>query len=175
MADVPDRLAHIPSGTRLTRLGSRRLQWMLLTLLAVAVAGCAALPGTGSTTTVILDGSVNGFESFSGMKMPPDATEVNVTVSADSAGGPIYLVGFDLPTDRVDQFCRDGQMSRPLRVVTIPQTTRKTFHYQGDSSSGVRIGAARLPTNVRIQREVFATGTHSPTAHVQVFAYAMGR
>jgi hypothetical protein len=66
-------------------------------------------------------------------------------------------------------------MSRPLRVVTIPQTTRKTFDYDGDSSSGVRIGEASLPSNVRIQRKVFATATHGSTAHVQVHAYAMAR
>jgi len=39
----------------------------------------------------------------------------------------------------------------------------ETFDYDGDSSTGVRVGEASLPSNVRIQREVFAAGT--PWSH----------
>lgn len=123
----------------------------------------------------MLDGSVGGFESFSGMELPDAASDIEITVSTGETNEPDYFVAFDLPTGQVDEFCRDGQMSRPLHVVTIPASVRETFNYQGDSSSGVRIGEASLPSNVRIQREVFATGTRSPVSHVNVHAYAIGR
>ncbi|MET0866309.1 MAG: hypothetical protein ABWZ98_18400 [Nakamurella sp.] len=149
---------------------------MLVTLLALA-AGCAV--GLHSepnhSTTDVVDESISGFEAFSGMTLPPAANDLDITASSDDAGRPNYLVTFELPTGQLDQFCRDGQMSRPLRVVTIPESTRETFDYAGDSSSGVRIGEASLPSNVAIQREVFATGTHGSVARVQVHAYAMGR
>lgn len=151
---------------------------MLIVLAALALcAGCTSDTGAGSTasTTTVLDGSVAGFESFSGMKLPDAATDIEITVTAGETAEPEYFAEFDLPTGDVDGFCRDGQMKRPLRIVTIPASLRETFDYDGDSSSGVRVGEASLPSNVRIQRQVFATGTHGPVSHVSVHAYAIGR
>ena len=161
-----------------TRPPGRLWRRSLVVLAALMVcAGCANDPGAGRTDagSIVLDGSVGGFESFSGMELPDAATDIEVTVTTGTTNEPDYFAAFDLPTSDVDAFCRDGQMSRPLHVVTISASLRETFDYDGDSSSGVRVGQASLPSNVRIQREVFATGTLGPVAHVVVHAYAIGR
>lgn len=125
-------------------------------------------PGTGPTL-----GSVAAFQAFSGLTIPSSAAEVAINVTVDAAGQPAYRVKFTLPSSGVDQFCRDGQMNRPLRVTTIPASFRQTFDYQGDSSTGVAIAEASLPSNVNIQRQVFAVDMSKATAKVQVYAYEL--
>ena len=171
-------MAEIPRGCASLALARKKVRALVVVLAVLIVsAGCSAVAGSDSVSTsaVVLDGTSSGFAAFSGMDLPDSATDVDIRVSTGETGQPDYLVAFDVPTDQVDSFCRHGQMSRPLRVLTIPESTRKTFGYDGGSSSGVRIGEASLPSNVRIQREVFATGTHGAISHVQVHAYAIGR
>lgn len=176
MAEIPPGHGCAPLAQAHTKLRSLVVLPVVLAVL-MASAGCTAVAGSSSVSSsaAVLDGTASGFAAFSGMELPDSATDVDIRVATGETGQPDYLVAFYVPTDQVDSFCRGGKMNRPLRVLTIPESTRKTFGYDGDSSSGVRIGDASLPSNVRIQREVFATGTHGSLSHVQVHAYALGR
>lgn len=148
--------------------------------LILVVAGCGggtgdrtpspSAPATGPTV-----GSVTGFQEFSGLTIPASAGDVDVRATVDSSGEPAYRVSFTLPSSELDQFCRRGQMNKPLRVVTIPADFRQTFSYEGDSSTGVAIAEASLPSNVSIQRMIFAVGTKTAASTVSVYAYTMPR
>ena len=146
--------------------------------LILAVAGCGGgtgdrTPSPSAPTTGPTVGSVPGFEEFSGLTIPSTASDVDVRATVDSAGQPAYRVSFTLPSDELDQFCRSGKMNKPLRVVTIPADFRETFSYTGDSSTGIAIAEASLPSNVSIQRMVFAVGTKTPQSKVSVYAHKM--
>lgn len=125
-------------------------------------------PATGSTI-----GSTAAFQEFSGLTLPPSATNVALRVTAGPTGKPAYRVTFNLPSAEVDAFCTAGQMNRPLQVVTIPESYRTTFDYRGDSSTGVSVAEASLPSNVDVQRQVLAVGTKKTVAEVRVYAFTM--
>lgn len=125
-------------------------------------------PATGSTI-----GSASAFQEFSGLTVPASATNIAVRVTTGPTGKPAYRATFNLPSADIDQFCVDGQLNRPLQVVTIPESFRKTFDYRGDSSTGVSIAEGSLPSNVDVQRQVFAVGTKKTVAEVRVYAFTM--
>jgi hypothetical protein len=143
-------------------------------VLLLALAGCGGgdpTPTPSPTGGPPID-SVEAFQNFSGFTIPSSATKVTIQVTSayeDTA----YRARFDLPAADLDAFCQSGQMSRPLRIVTIPGDIRKTFDYKGDGSTGVALGEAGLPSNQRTQRQVFAVGTKTKTLHVQVYTYKL--
>lgn len=149
--------------------------------LVLAVAGCGGGSGGGPTpspsgpaTGPAVD-SVAAFQTFSGLSIPATAGKVNLRTTVDPDGGPSYRVTFTLPSAALDQFVQSGQMNKPLRVSTIPADFRDTFDYQGDSSTGVAVAEASLPSDVSVQRKVLAVGTKKTTATVSVYAYRMPR
>ncbi len=155
---------------------------VLAVCLVLAVAGCRggdggtdrtpspSAPGTGPAVD-----SVPAFQTFSGLTIPATAKNVELRTTTNSDGAPTYRVSFTLPSAELDAFCQDGRMNRPLRVTTIPADFRDTFGYQGDSSTGVAVAEASLPSDVSVQRKIFAVGTKKTTAAVSVFAYRMPR
>lgn len=143
--------------------------------LVLALAACSggSEPSPSPTPSGPPIDSVIAFQTFSGLTIPATAKEVDAKATIDTASQPSYRVSSTLPSSDVDKFCQDGQMDRPLRPYTIPASIRKTFDYQGDSSTGVAAGNASLPSNVRIQRQVLAVEAETPTAAVQVYAYSL--
>lgn len=146
----------------------------VLVLLGATACGGGGSNGPSSSpspsSTVPVD-SVAAFSAFSGLPIPAQAREVAVRATLDSTGQPEYRVTFRLPSDALDQFCADGQLDRPLRVQTVPQSYRDTFGYTGDSSTGVAVTEGGLPSDQRVQRQLLAVGTATSTAEVQVYAH----
>ena len=150
-----------------------RRGWQLLgTVILLALAGCGGGDPTPTPSSGPPVDSVEAFQSFSGFTIPSTASKVTIQVTS-AYESTAYRAHFDLPSADLDAFCQSGQMSRPLRIVTIPADIRKVFDYDGDGSTGVALGEAGLPSNQRIQRQVFAVGTKTKTSQVQVYAYRM--
>lgn len=154
------------------------LKIVLAVGLVLAVAGCGGggtdrTPSPSAPSTGPAIDSVPAFQTFSGLTIPPTAKNVELRTTVDADGAPTYRVSFTLPSAELDAFCQDGRMNRPLRVTTIPADFRHTFGYQGDSSTGVAIAEASLPSDISVQRKVFAVGTKKTTAAVSIFADRM--
>lgn len=147
--------------------------------LVLAVAGCGGggdrTPSPTAPATGPAVDSVAAFQAFSGLTIPASAKEVDLRSTVDADGSPTYRVQFTLPSPELDPFVQGGQMNKPLRVVTIPADFRETFDYQGDSSTGVAVAEASLPSNIRIQRKILAVGTKTPSTTVWVHADQMPR
>ena len=155
----------------------RRMRVMLAAVSALAMwtlAGCAVTRVNTSPAPPVV-ATIGAFEAFSGMTLPARAEHLDLRASTNEHGEPTYAVDFDLPSAELDRFTVAGQLDRSLRVTTISPDMRTTFGYRGDSSRGIRWTQGSLPSNMGIQRELFAVGTSTETAHVQVHAYRMGR
>lgn len=156
-------------------------RWVLTLAVLVGATACGSggedsrtpspSPSTASATALTVT-TAAAFRDFSGLTIPSSATAVSVLVGT-RYDSPSYHVTFSLPTSQVDRFCTDGQLQRPLDIVTIPQSLRDAFDYRGNSSTGVRIGEGSLPGHYRIQREVLAIGTETATSEVRVLSYKM--
>jgi hypothetical protein len=162
-------------------VGVRLITTCLLVLAVVVAAvacgsngGAARSPSPSTPAAVLVPATPAEFQHFSGLTIPASATGVSVLVGT-RYDSPSYHVTFTLPTRQVDTFCTDGQLQRPLDVVTIPQSFRDAFDYRGDSSSGVRIGEGSLPGHDSIQRQVLAIGTDTTTSEVRVLSYKLPR
>lgn len=150
--------------------------WLGLIGLMLTLAACTSPKPTDPVQTVgPTTGSVEDFQTFSGLSVPAEARDIDVRVTLDTQGAPSYKVSFHLPSDKVDTFCQDGEMGRPLRVQKVPADVAKTFGDDVDASAGLAVARASLPSNVAIQRMVIATQTETATATVQVAASKMPR
>jgi len=155
----------------------------------LAAAGCAAqaspdpsplpppatsaAPSDAATAAVL--GSVEAFEEFSGLTVPAAAGNVAVRITSGPTGRPAYRVTFNLPSAGLAGFCRSGRLDRPLDVVTVPASYRKSFDYRGDTSTGVSVASGSRPGDADVQREVLAVGTKEAFAEVRVYAYTVAR
>jgi hypothetical protein len=153
---------------------SRVLLAALATLAVLCVPGCTITTGPPSAAPPVV-ATVDAFETFSGMVLPAAAEHLDLRASTDEYGEPSYSVDFDLPTAEIDRFSSAGRLGRTLRITTVPASVAATFSRSGDTARGMRWAEGLLPSNMRIQRELFAVGSFTDTAHVQVHAYRMGR
>lgn len=156
-------------------LGRLRLVVAVMSALAfLTLTGCTVTRVSTATSPPVV-ATVGAFEAFSGLTLPARAEHLDLRASTNEHGEPTYAVAFDLPSAELDRFTVAGQLDRPLRIRTIFPRLRTTFGYRGDSSPGIRWAQGSLPSNMGIQRELFAVGTSTATAYVQVHAYRMGR
>jgi hypothetical protein len=109
------------------------------------------------------------------LSMVTGCTVTRVNTSTAPPLVPTYAVDVDLPSVELDRFTAAGRLDRSLRVTTTSPDMRTTFGYHGDSSRGIRWAQGSLPSKMGIERELFAVGTSSATAHVQIHGYRMGR
>ena len=162
--------------------GRRSRGWVCVAAgAAIAVLSLTSCDGSGPngptpTPEPTLEATVSAFEQLSGLTIPSDATQTSVRVVAVEPNGvPAYRVDFQLPSSGVDAFCTSGGMRKPYDVYTVPPTYRDRFQYAGDGAPGVKIADAALPSDLKVQRTVLATGTDTATAQVRVVSYRQQR
>ena len=152
-----------------------RLLALVLALPAAWVLAACGPSAPAPSAAPSLEATVAGFQTLSGLTVPPAAQGVTVRTVTDPSGVPAYRVDFTLPSAQVDAFCAAGELQAPLDVYTVPDYVRQRFGYEGDGAGGVKIAEGGLPSRVTVQRTVFATGTDTRTATVRVYAYEQAR
>lgn len=154
-----------------------RRWWLTLaaSALALSTLACCDLTSVDVSAAPPVVATTGAFETFSGMTLPARAEHLDLRASRNEHGEPTYAVEFDLPSAELDRFTVAGRLGPSLRITTIFPDMRTTFGYRGDSTRGIRWARGSLPSDMGVQRELFAVGTSTDTAHVQVHAYRMGR
>lgn len=150
-----------------------RAWWVVVVLACAALAmGCQRAPdpqnGHGGGDRAL----VQQFEAFAAVHLPADARDIDIELTQNAAGEPVYRARFTTTEERARSFCRDGGFSGALlNSKGLDKQTRDRFQVQGDSAATPFGCKASNPDDRRVQRDVLVTLPSAGAAVVHLIAF----